>query len=71
MEYDGDQGAGFEDMGHNFGNFGNGTSKFTFNGQDASGMGVDPSKIFEMFFQNNADGMEGFSFGGMRNGKNK
>ncbi len=35
------------------GNMGNGSNvKFTFNGTDMGGMGVDPSTIFSMFFNN-------------------
>lgn len=34
--------------------------KFSFNGQDMNGMGIDPSIIFQQFF-GNAGGFEGFS----------
>lgn len=60
MEYDGDQGAsGFEDMNFGSGNMGSNV-KFSFNGQDMSGMGIDPSIIFQQFFSNGG-GFEGFS----------
>lgn len=45
MEYDGDQGSsGFENMNQHFtsGNMGQ-NMKFTFNGTDMNGMGVDSS----------------------------
>lgn len=75
MEFDGDQGAsGFEDMHFNAGNMGGNMGqnvKFSFNGTDMNGMGVDPSQIFQMFFSggNGFEGMSGFS--GMRQGMNK
>ncbi len=52
MDYDGDTGFdGFQDMGQqggqfnmgNMGNMGNGYTKFTFNGKDMGGQGMDPS----------------------------
>lgn len=52
------------------GNMGN--VKFTFNGTDMSGMGIDPSQIFSMFFNNDrGSGFEGFQsygFGGRMGG---
>lgn len=51
---------------------GNGTTQFFFNGQDMSGMGIDPSQLFSMFFSNGGGGHDDFgfgsSFGGMRGG---
>lgn len=76
MEYDGDQGAsGFEDMHFNAGNMGGNMGsnvKFSFNGADMNGMGIDPSQIFQMFFSNGSDDFGGFSgFNGMRSGMNR
>ena len=60
MEYDGDQGAsGFEDMNFGAGNMGSNV-KFSFNGQDMNGMGIDPSVIFQQFFGNGGN-FEAFS----------
>ena len=72
MDFDGDVGAeGFENMGQHFnmGNSGNiGNFKFTFNGTDMGGMGMDPSQIFSMFFNKGGAGgfedFEGLGFGG-------
>lgn len=75
-DFDGDTGfSGFGNMGENIhfsnGN-GNGTTQFFFNGQDMSGMGIDPSQLFSMFFSNGGGGHDDFgfgsSFGGMRGG---
>jgi DnaJ family protein C protein 7 len=76
MQYDGDQGAGYEDMGEggqfNMGNMGNmgSNTKFSFNGSDMGGAGIDPSQIFQMFFGGGGDGFEGMGPGmsGMRGG---
>lgn len=64
----------------NMGNMGNtGNVKFTFNGTDMSGMGIDPSQIFSMFFNKGGaggfggfEGFQGFGFGGgaQRQGQN-
>ena len=43
-------------MGSNMGS----NVKFSFNGQDANGMGIDPSLIFQQFF-GQAGGFDGFS----------
>ena len=71
MDYEGDTGpSGFEDM--NFGGMGGNTGsnvKFTFNGNDMGGMGIDPSQIFQMFFSNGVGDLGGFSnFTNMRSG---
>ena len=43
--------------------------KFTFNGNDMGGMGIDPSQIFQMFFSNGGGDFGGFpGFAGMRSG---
>lgn len=54
-------------------NFGGGNMgqnvKFTFNGNDMGGMGIDPSQIFQMFFSNGGGDFGGFpGFAGMRSG---
>ena len=77
MDFDGDEGfdnmggrggnmnfnmGNMGGMGGMGGNRGNGTTTFFMNGQDMSGMGIDPSQLFSMF-----SGGEGFGgFGGMR-----
>jgi DnaJ-class molecular chaperone len=80
MDFDGDQGAsGFEDMHFNQGNMGGmggnmgSNVKFSFNGADTNGMGIDTSQIFQMFFSGSGDSnLGGFpGFGGMRTGMNK
>jgi len=82
MDFDGDVGTeGFENMGQHFnmGNAGNmGNVKFTFNGTDMSGMGIDPSQIFSMFLNKGGgaggfEDFEGFGFGGgaQKQGQNK
>lgn len=60
IEYDGDQGGGDFGAGGPDSNV-----KFSFNGQSTSGMGVDPSQIFQMFFGAGNEDFQGFrSFGG-------
>lgn len=67
IEYDGDQ-----EGGSNFGAGGfDSNVKFSFNGQNTPGMGVDPTQIFQMFFggAGNEDfqGFQSFkNFGGGR-----
>lgn len=53
-------------MGGNMGS----NVKFSFNGADMNGMGIDPSQIFQMFFSNGGGDFGGFSsFGNMRSGQ--
>ena len=75
MEFDGDTGFdGFSDMGgnnmnFNMGNMGGngGSTRFFMNGQDMSGMGMDPNQIFSMFMRGGDDDFGGFGgFSGMR-----
>lgn len=68
IEYDGDQGGSGFGGGFGGGDFGSNV-KFSFNGQNMEGMGIDPSQIFQMFFSGSGNegfqGFEGFkSFGG-------
>ncbi len=43
--------------------------RFTFNGNNMDGMGIDPSQIFQMFFSNGEGDHGGFpGFAGMRFG---
>lgn len=67
MDFEGDTGA--ENMGEFFqGGMGNpgGNVKFSFNGQDMGGSGVDPSEILKMFFNGGGSDLGGFGrFGGM------
>jgi hypothetical protein len=69
MDFEGDQGtSGFEDMRFASGNMGNMGSnvKFSFNGNDMGGKGIDPSQIFQMFFNRGGDSSGGFDgFSGM------
>ena len=56
-------------MNFNMGNMGGngGTTKFFMNGQDMSGMGIDPNQLFSMFMGRGDDDFGGFQgFGGMR-----
>lgn len=63
MDFDGDA-AGFDmGQGMNFGS-GNGGTRVFMNGQDMSGMGIDPNQIFSMFFnQGGAGSDDDFGFG--------
>ena len=81
MDFDGDAGfEGFNNMGgnsnmnFNMGNMGGGnggSTKFFMNGQDMSGMGIDPNQLFSMFMNRGDDDFGGFGgFGGMK-GANK
>ena len=66
MDFEGDGGFDMgEGMPFNMGNMGGGGNTRVFmNGQDMSGMGIDPSKIFSMFFQQGgAGGDDDFGFG--------
>jgi hypothetical protein len=69
MEYEGDMGGSdFGNMGNNmhFNNGNMGHSNFTFNGSDMNGMGVDPSQIFSMFFNQGGEQFSGFPNSGGR-----